>query len=66
MTFREADKLAREHNAAVHPGVQPAQPVPQPVLGVEETLAVLRGSCEPLLMSTALAARDRAMEGKEK
>jgi hypothetical protein len=28
--------------------------------------AVLRGSCEPLLMSTALAARDRAMEGKEK
>ena len=27
---------------------------------------MLRGSCEPLLMSTALAARDRAMEGKEK
>lgn len=42
MTFREADELRARHIAAVHPGVQPTQLVPMPVLGVEATVAVLR------------------------
>ena len=43
MTFREADELRERHTAAVHPGVRATQLVPEPALGVEATVAVLRG-----------------------
>ena len=43
MTFREADELRARHNSAVHPGVRATALVPEPVIGVEMTLAVLRG-----------------------
>ena len=64
MTFREADELRERHTAAVHPGVRATKLVPEPVLGVENILAVLR-SCEPLLLGTMFAALDRALEKTE-